>query len=209
MKSFDDNDQANRREKCNVNEFSLDDLFEELNELPPVIFACNVHQDVFNVDAVRKKFEHVFQVFGQAEFIYLPSFRRVRINYERPHEAAQAKLQLHGTSFMDLEMKIFFAQSSMSEEATTSTSLVPPAPEKQFLISPPASPPVGWEPIEENKPAFNFDLVSTLVEMAPGQAHELHKGKDGAPSVVVHVCESTRTSDEAKLKIQQTKRPGT
>jgi len=208
MKSFDDG-QRNIRESFNMNELSLNNLLEELNDLPPVIFACNVHQDVFNVDAVRKEFEQLFEIFGQAEFIYLPSFRRVRVNYENSHEAARAKLQLHGTSFMDLQMKVFFARTSVTEEATTSSSLVPPAPEKQFLISPPASPPVGWEPIEENKPAFNFDLVSALVEMAPGQAHELHKGKDGAPSVVVHVCESTRTSDDGRLKIQQTKRPGT
>ena len=208
MKSFNKN-LGNTKDAIDMNDLPLNNILDELNEFPPVIFACNVHQDVFNVDTVRKTFEQLFKIFGHAEFIYLPSFRRVRVNYETSQEAAQAKLQLHEKIFMERQIKVFFAQSSTNEEATTSSSLVPPAPEKQFLISPPASPPVGWEPVEENKPAFNFDLVSTLVEMAPGQAHELHKGTDGAPSVVVHVCETTRTPDDARLKIPQTKRPGT
>ena len=200
MKSFDKDEETN---------LPINNILDEINSIPCVIFACNVHQDVFNVDQVREEFESIFEVFGPPEFIYLPSFRRVRVNYESPQEAARAKIALHGSEFKEQAVKVYFAQSSYEEEAATSSNLHPPALDKQFLISPPASPPVGWEPVAENKPAFNFDLLSTVIEMAPGQSHELHKGTDGAPSVVVHVCESTRPGSEAGIKkIQQTRRPG-
>ena len=44
---------------------------------------------------------------------------------------------------------------------------------KQFLISPPASPPVGWEPSDEQAPCLDFSLVTALASLQlPGR--QLH-----------------------------------
>lgn len=71
--------------------------------------------------------------------------------------------------------------------------LRPPALEKQFLISPPASPPEGWEPVEEAQPVLNIDLQSALANLLPGTSHELHAATDNQPGIFVHICPDTTT----------------
>lgn len=63
--------------------------------------------------------------------------------------------------------------------------------EKQFLISPPASPPEGWEPSEEAQPVMNIDLQSALANLLPGTSHELHAATDDQPGIFVHICSDT------------------
>lgn len=84
-----------------------------------------------------------------------------------------------------------------------------PSPHKQFLISPPASPPVGWEPVLEHEPLINYELLAALSRLTPGEAHELHPPSESQPGIVVHVCEDALDEDGKKLKskIQQTRRP--
>ena len=63
-------------------------------------------------------------------------------------------------------------QASDADEARADmTYLQPPQPQKQYLISPPGSPPDGWEPVKERAPAVNFDLITAIANLAPGQPH--------------------------------------
>jgi hypothetical protein len=95
----------------------------------------------------------------------------------------------------------------------THVYLAPPPLEKQFLISPPCSPPVGWEQPREGPPnVVDYDLLAAMAQLGPGDSHELQPSKSvtirgeglATPSIVVHVCEGGGASGG---RMQQTRRP--
>lgn len=93
--------------------------------------------------------------------------------------------------------------------------LQPPAPYKAFLISPPASPPAGWQPHEEGEPIVNHDLLAALANLMPGESHELQPPTTDQPGIVIHTAkvkdenddEGDETDFPSSQRIIQTKCP--
>ncbi|XP_056595520.1 calcipressin-1 [Triplophysa dalaica] len=184
----------------------------QLSDQPNALIACKVAEDVFNEHHLKVQFEALFREFDQgASFQFFKSFRRVRINFTDVLAAAEARVKLHKSDFNGKEMRLYFAQSIH----IGSSRLEPPKPDKQFLISPPASPPVGWEQSQDATPYINYDLLRAVTKLGPGEQYELHTGTTNTPSVIVHVCEDDSSEGEeetegnkrARPKIIQTRRP--
>ncbi|XP_076373785.1 calcipressin-2-like isoform X2 [Tachypleus tridentatus] len=155
-------------------------------------------------------FEELFKKYEEdTTFQYFKSFRRARVNYQNQESAVKAKVHCHQSQCGENLINCYYAQQSSSKEPDISdTHLQPPTPEKQFLISPPASPPPGWEPVSEAQPAINYDLLSAIADLTPGGVHELHPPSTSHPGIVVHVCEQKKDKTQPKLKIVQTRHPG-
>lgn len=180
----------------------------DTEDLPTALIITNVDLQVFEDPNEKANFERIFKQYeDNATFAYLKNFRRARVNYSCPIIAAAVGVHLKDepVQFCGKTLKCYFAQPPSADD-NQDPHLHPPMPEKMFLISPPASPPVDWEPVHEGEPVVNYDLLNALANLAPGEAHEVHPGSDAHPAIIVHVCEDPVGYGE-KPKIVQTRRP--
>ncbi|KAF4614423.1 hypothetical protein D9613_003334 [Agrocybe pediades] len=119
-----------------------------------------------------------FSTFGHInQWVPLQGFGRIIIVYEFEHQAELAK-QKSDPIVLDtahdeeqIVLRVYRADPNpLMPEGEQSwipntSYLKPPAVEKNFLISPPGSPPVGWEPIKEDPPnstPLADDLIQAL-----------------------------------------------
>lgn len=178
----------------------------DMTGLPDTVIVTNMSEVIFDDAAARASFENLFRNYdSNASFQYLKSFRRARVVFGSTIAAAKARIKLHQQTVHGKAIKCYFAQPLSSGSAPSSPHLQPPIPTKQFLISPPASPPVDWEPVHEGTPVINYDLLAAIANMAPGEAHELHPPSESHPAIVVHICENP--AGYGNLPMQQTRRP--
>jgi len=119
-----------------------------------------------------------FASFGDInQWVPLPGFGRIIIVYESEHHAEAVKQQsdpivVEGTpDHPRIMLRVFRADPNPliprgERSYIPQTSYLQPPPiEKNFLISPPGSPPVGWEPVKEDPPnatPLAEDLIHAL-----------------------------------------------
>eukprot|EP00088_Acartia_fossae_P051885 TRINITY_DN5838_c0_g2_i1.p1 TRINITY_DN5838_c0_g2~~TRINITY_DN5838_c0_g2_i1.p1 ORF type:complete len:243 (+),score=52.66 TRINITY_DN5838_c0_g2_i1:49-777(+) len=191
---------------------------EEEEETPPKsLIVTNVDISVFIDEQAKLEFESKFRAYDQSvTFYYFRTFRRVRVDFMSNTNASLAKsacdLARIGESTINCYFIRVFAPDPEEE------FLQPPPMEKQFLISPPCSPPVGWEQPREGNPVVDYELLAAMAQLAPGKDHMLHPstsvricGNDvSTPSIIVNVCGESEQSDinrPPNMKIVQTRCP--
>ncbi|XP_034252814.1 calcipressin-2 [Thrips palmi] len=190
---------------------SLDELIHD-EDLPTSLIVTNLGSSVFENEDQKIQLEAMFRAFGEpATFQFFRSFKRLRVNYGCPASAAKARIQLHQTQFGDRIINCYFAQTVSPVDIEDQRLQLPPLT-KQFLISPPASPPVGWEPHTEAEPLVNYDLLAAISRLTPGDSYQLHAPSEHHPGIVVHVCEEEshyKPENQTPLKgrIPQTRCP--
>lgn len=170
----------------------------ECEENSTSLIARNLPNDIFTNDNTKTAFENLFKHFGDVSFVYLPGFQRIIINFTKINSMLLAKEMVHGQEFKGVSLKIYFKEEA---KKVGEDFLKLPQAEKLFLISPPASPPVGWSQKEEPIPVVNYDLLTAVAGMEmPGKTVELIPRTDSTPSIVVMGCENPTSLNEKPLK---------
>lgn len=158
--------------------------------------------------ALRHHFESLGALHSWAP---IRAFGRVIVVYYDEEAAENAKLGLDGitvdatASSLRFTLRVFRGDPTPIDPSRD-IHLHPPALEKNFLISPPGSPPVGWEPVKEDPPnatPLAEDLISALQKLqisAPSNGPRielLHESEDGQGiSVYVEDCDSVDRDQE-------------
>jgi len=171
--------------------------------------------------------ERHFQLFGRVHsWVPLPNFGRIMVVYYDEEDAERARQDLDATALKHTHdwpesiksMKVYRADRTEIERDPSEQYLRPPEQEKNFLISPPGSPPVGWEQIREDPPnaaPLAEDLIHALRKLEiDAQFHrtkvEGQKGlelllapEDSADGISVYVenCDISEDEDEDEITI--------
>jgi hypothetical protein len=160
-----------------------------------------------------------FSTYGQLNrWVPLPGFGRILVVYMQEDDAEAAKIHsdpivLEQTDDRPrINLRVYRADPNPLLPMTSidlvpeANYLRPPDIEKNFLISPPGSPPVGWEPIKEEPPnaaPLADDLMAALrklqVTERNGSGLEvLIEPEDGDSGVGVYVedCDGEEEENE-------------
>lgn len=173
---------------------------QQQQNMSNILIVTNVDSSVFSDDLTKSKFESLFTNYDpNVTFRYLKSFRRVRLDFANHQTAEIARSNLSEYRLGNTEFKCYSAQfikpnnnGGSQDIGVNSTHLNIPKLTKQFLISPPASPPVGWQPVTENSPCIDVQLISAIANLVPGKVHEIHAGNESQPGIFVEVCEDVQ-----------------
>jgi len=184
-----------------ANELRMTELnLRDVDDLPPALIVTNVPAIVFTNANEKANFAALFtELDANIKFEYFRSFRRVRMTFGSPQTATAARVYCDHLSFNGYTLKTYFAQKPIEHTRIDDADVVinadvdrhhlrPPPLEKQFLISPPSSPPVGWEQQKEMAPIVcSFDLMSRLAAFAVDDTvYEVHPGSDRQPAILIH-----------------------
>ena len=183
-----------------------------------ILIVTNVDPSIFSDQVLKSKFESLFKDYDtNVAFRYLKSFKRVRLDFSRAELAEEARIKLNDYQLGSSSFKCYSAQmirmptncnSLDNEDSIRADNYISqtihlniPKPTKQFLISPPASPPVGWEPVTESSPCMDVQIMSAIANLVPGQMHEIHAGSESQPGIYVEVCEEAHFDNPKATRI--------
>jgi hypothetical protein len=159
-----------------------------------------------------------FLTFGPInQWVPLPGFGRIIIVFERDQDAESAKLACDPIildSHEDgnqLVLRVYRADPNpliCKDQPTfipSANFLRPPPIEKNFLISPPGSPPVGWEQIKEDPPnsaPLADDLIQALKKLQTRERRSsrevLIEPEESGVGVYVEDCDASRVDGEVE-----------
>ncbi|CAF0951500.1 unnamed protein product [Brachionus calyciflorus] len=188
----------------------LSETMEE-HELPKNIIVAQLPNELFASLDVKSEFERLFlSLESNCKFFYFRIFKRCLIQFEHPINAILARFELDDYLFLNDKLRIFLTKPITLKNSRPFLEL--PKNDKTFLISPPSSPPVGWEQTHEDPPIINYDLLAALSKLNPNEPCELIKSTNSFPGIVVHPCadsslDQTETIGYGERKFMPTRRP--
>ncbi|TKA32862.1 hypothetical protein B0A50_01088 [Salinomyces thailandicus] len=152
----------------------------------PEIFTAS------NLDSIQRAINEHAPIHS---FAPLKSFRRVVCSFFTIEDAVEIRKVLDGETVLGSRVRVYFGAETKIE--VTDQHLQAPQASKMFFISPPPSPPMGWEMRNEdppNKEVHAEDLAAALsrLDAKPAADDALHQDAEGRDEVAVQPRMGTR-----------------
>ncbi|EWC47564.1 hypothetical protein DRE_03184 [Drechslerella stenobrocha 248] len=169
---YDPNSKASSKRSSRSN-LSLD-----LSSIPPLmtpspptntLLITNLKDaDIFQADHLQGLRDIIANSATLASWSPLKSFARIVCSFYSEEDAIKVRGELDGENLMGHRMRIYFGTHT-PVTPPTDQHLQAPESQKLFFISPPPSPPVGWESRNEEPPnaiVMPEDLASALSKLS-------------------------------------------
>ncbi|CAG8726751.1 8106_t:CDS:2 [Racocetra persica] len=134
------------------------------------LIITNVNQATFlpeNLEKLKGQLEQYGTIY---KFVPTKSFNRTFVTFYKTTDAKNAKDHFDKSMFLEKTIRVYFGQHISIYETDNARHLNVPELEKNLLISPPGSPPVGWIQSREDHPnsiTLSDDLVHAFAKFYP------------------------------------------
>ncbi|KAL1884393.1 hypothetical protein VTK73DRAFT_87 [Phialemonium thermophilum] len=177
----------------------------DLSNLPPLvqptppsntlIFTNLQSPDIFRPDNLQSIRDLISQIAPIHSWAPLKSFRRIVVSFFDEQSAIAVRSIWDGEAIMGERCRVYFGQHTPLDDAADRHLALPDAG-KLFFISPPPSPPHGWEMRLEdapNKTVHPEDLAEALARLR----HHQGPVADGVTSPISPADSASRTAAAA------------
>nr|POE46845.1 calcipressin-like protein [Quercus suber] len=181
----------------------------DLSDLPPLsqpsppsntLLVTNLQApEIFSADILENIRKSINEHATIHTFSPLKSMRRIICTFYTIEEAVAIRQVLDGESVLGSRVRVYFGQNTKIDLEDQHLHL--PESQKLFFISPPPSPPVGWEMRNEeppNKEVHAEDLAQALARLharpeADAALHEQQQTGEARPTLKVSTRQRSGT----------------
>lgn len=165
------------------------DRFAKMPKPTNVLVCDNLPPEIWSSSEAKTDFQKLFTCHGDIEEIEMEQENlRCRVVFTSYGEAIHALNAVHGKILAGTRIHAFYGPSQELDMMPMEYLNVP-IQTKQFLISPPASPPVDWESVEEDPPIMEQEFLSLFegaeLHAPPGVTRVLVKAEEAKPAICV------------------------
>lgn len=171
-----------------------------------------------NLTAIRQALDAQNPLYS---FSPLRSFRRIICAFYTADHAVEVRQKLDGETVLGQRIRVYFGQETKIATSDEDLHLKAPQSQKLFFISPPPSPPHGWESKNEdppNKEVHADDLADALHKLnaradfvAAEKAHEaevkrreINRNRSDSRTIVYHPVEQGHSPDLPAIAVEDT-----
>ncbi|EUC42497.1 hypothetical protein COCMIDRAFT_103331 [Bipolaris oryzae ATCC 44560] len=178
----------------------------DLSDLPPLvepsppsntlIITNLLAPEIFQLSTLTEIRETINQHAKVHTWAPLKSFRRIVVSFFDTDSAIQVRQALDGEQLMGFRIRVYFGVNTPMNPSDQHLAL--PKSDRLFFISPPPSPPMGWETKEEDAPntiVHPEDLAAALAKLhanpeasspTDNGSNTITRRRTGSTTVVYH-----------------------